>query len=201
MIRSIRLLAALFVLSLAGSACARPQATVETYERDGVSFSHFSNWRIDQDRPIAGSPGARIIHIEGPDHALISLIRLPGASDATAESFAAFTAKGRTKTVEKNVGGFTALQESGGASEPATAKIAGREVRGVRQTFDMVLLGQHIPHEATFYMVKTGTHKMVIMSQVAREHLEATRPAWQKVYDTLSLGDPAETTVLIVGGS
>lgn len=187
MIRSARLLAVLFVLSLVSSACARPQATVETYEKDGVRFSHFSNWRIDQDRPIAGSPGTRMIHVEGPDNALISILWLPVASPVTVESFAASIAKGRAQAVEKKARDFKALQESEAASEPATAQIAGREVRGIRQTFDVVFLGNHVPHEASFYMLQTATHKVMIMAQVARENLEATRPAWQKVFDTLSL--------------
>jgi hypothetical protein len=128
-----------------------------------------------------------MIHVEGPDSALISILWLPAASAVTVESFAASVAEGRAEAVEKKVGEFKALQESGGASEPATAKIAGREVSGVRQTFDVVLLGNHVPHEASFYMLQTATHKVVIMAQVAREHLEAIRPAWQKVFDTLSL--------------
>jgi hypothetical protein len=191
MIRSTQLLAVLAVLSASFSACSKPPVTVETYDKDGVRFSHFSDWKIDKDEPIAGAPGTRIIHVEGPDNALVSLLWLPVASAVTVESFAASVAEGRAQAVEKKVGDFKALQESGGASEPATAKIAGREVRGVRQTFDVVLLGNHVPHEASFYMLQTDTHKVMIMAQVSRESLEATRPAWQKVFDTLSLAGQA----------
>jgi len=187
MIRSAQLLAVLAVLSVSFTACSKPPVTVQTYDKDGVRFSHFSNWKIDQDKPIEGAPGTRMIHVEGPDSALISILWLPAASDVTVESFAASVAEGRAQAVEKKVGDFKAMQESGGASEPATAKIAGREVRGIRQTFDVVLLGNRVPHEASFYMLQTATHKVVIMAQVARESLDATRPAWQKVFDTLSL--------------
>jgi len=187
MIRCAQRLAALVVLSVGFSACTKPPVTVQTYDKDGVRFSHFSDWKIDKDEPIKGTSGTRTIHIEGPDSALISLLWIPATSDVTAESFAASVAEGRAQAVEKKAGEFKALQESGGASEPATAKIAGREVRGIRQTFDVVLLGHHVPHEASFYMLQTATHKVMIMAQVARENLEATRPAWQKVFDTLSL--------------
>lgn len=186
MIRSAQLLAVL-VLTVTLSACSKPPVTVQTYDKDGVRFSHFSDWKIDQDKPIEGAPGTRMIHVEGPDSALISILWLPVASPVTVESFAVSVAKGRAQAVEKKAGDFKALQESEAASEPATAKIAGREVRGIRQTFEVVLLGTHVPHEASFYMLQTATHKVMIMAQVARENLEATRPAWQKVFDTLSL--------------
>jgi len=182
MIRSAQLLAVLVVLSIGVSACARRPVTVETYERGGLRFSHFSNWRIDQDKANQGAAGARILQLQGPGHALVRIIVVPALSAVTAESFAASVSQGRT-------------------SAPATARFAGREVRGVRQTFDLVLLGQHLPHEATFYMLQTDTHKLVIMSQVARESLEATRPALQKVYDTLSLDGQIAPTAPAASGS
>jgi len=186
MIRAAQRLTVLAVLAVTFAACSKP-VTVETYDKDGVRFSHFSNWKIDKDAPVESAPGTRMIHVEGPDNALISILWLPVASPVTVESFAASIAKGRAQAVEKKAGDFKALQESEAASEPATAQIAGREVRGIRQTFDVVLLGHHVPHEASFYMLQTATHKVMIMAQVSKEDLEATRPAWQKVFDTFSL--------------
>jgi hypothetical protein len=184
MIRYAQFSAVLVALSLS-FACAHTPVTVETYDKDGVHFSHFSDWKIEKDEPIAGAP--RVIHLEGPDHALVSILWLPVASTVTVESFAASVAHRRADAFEKKGGDLKGMQESGGASEPVTAKIAGREVSGIRQTFDIVLLGTRVPHEASFYMLQTATHKVMIMAQVSKENLEATRPAWQKVFDTLSL--------------
>jgi hypothetical protein len=174
-------------------ACSKP-VTVESYEKDGVRFSHFSNWKVSKDEPIEGAPGTRVLHVEGPDSALMSIIWLPAASETTLADFAASVAQGRAEEVKKALGPIEAMQESTGSSEPSTDQIAGHERTGIRQKFDIVLLGNHVPHEATFYLLETPTHKVILMSQVAKENLAATRPAWQKVYDTLALTGLAELT-------
>src|SRR5262249_46495080 len=121
--------AALFALALLAAcvACSRP--VIKQYQKDGVQFSYYSNWKIVKDAPIAGKPDVRSIQIEGPSNALISLICEPPASKQSLEQFADAVATRRGAAIEAklSVGGIQTAQVSKGTSNPTTGKVAGRD--------------------------------------------------------------------------
>ncbi len=184
----------LVALSLAGlvlMACPAAPRTVEVYRKDGLHFSHFSDWKISEDRTLPANRKVREIVIHGPNEALLMLLCFPERSDVSLDSFAAGVAKGRAEGIKKSLGlgPITVGEESGNTTHATIAKIAGEDSAGVQQTFDLDVLGKKIPHQASYYMLHTGGRKLVIMAQVAIENLATTRPGWQQVFDTVAI-DP-----------
>lgn len=182
------LLVALGLAGLVLAACPAPR-TVEVYRKDGLHFSHFSDWKISEDRILPNNRKVREIVLNGPDQALLILLCFPETSDVSLEQFAASVAKGRSQAIKKNLGfgPISVGEESGGKSQATIAKIAGEDAAGIQQTFDLDVLGQTIPHQASYFMLHTGGKKLVITAQVALKHLTATRPGWQQVFDTVAI--------------
>ncbi|HEY2740224.1 MAG TPA: hypothetical protein VGK45_17575 [Thermoanaerobaculia bacterium] len=181
----------LVALSLALAACPAAPRTVEVYRNDGLHFSHFSDWKISEDRTLPANRKVREIVLHGPNEALLMLLCFPESSGVSLDSFAAGVAKGRAEGIKKSLGlgPITVGEESGNTTHATIAKIAGEDSAGVQQTFDLDVLGKKIPHQASYYMLHTGGRKLVIMAQVAIEHLATTRPGWQQVFDTVAI-DP-----------
>ena len=74
-----------------------------------------------------------------------------------------------------------------------TARIAGQESPGIEQAFDLEILGQTLPHRASYYLVHVAGFKVVVGAQAAQQHLANVQPGWQQVFDTLALEAPVET--------
>ncbi|HEY2740223.1 MAG TPA: hypothetical protein VGK45_17570 [Thermoanaerobaculia bacterium] len=168
----------LAALLLALAACSAPR-TVKTYDKSGLRFSYLSDWMVTTDMLLPRDARVRQVLLNGPDHALLMLLCFPEDTNVTAESFAASSAKGRAGLVKKGAAPFT--------SRAVTAKIAGQNASGVEQTFDLEILGQTLPHQASYYLVHTGGLKVVITAQAAQQHLADVQPGWQKVFDTLAI--------------
>jgi hypothetical protein len=186
MMRRALLVPALVALVFGVLAC-RPR-TVEVYQKDGLRFSHHSDWKIEKDNPLAGAPGTRMVTVEGPNSTLLLLLLFPASSTVDLAHFAENVAAKRVDAIEKklSVGSFKAGQATSGTSQEVTARIAGEETKGIRQDFTLKLLGQPVPHQAFFYLVRGGGSKVVVMTQAATEHLKAAEPSWQLIFDTLS---------------
>jgi hypothetical protein len=167
-------------------ACSSPRA-VKTYNKKGLRFSYPSDWMVTTDMLLPGKANVREVVINGPDHALLMLFCFPEDTDVSLESFAASAAKGRDGVVKKKLGGasFTA--------RAVTARIAGQELPGIEQAFDLELLGQTLPHQASYYMVHVPGFKVVVGAQAAQQHLATVQAGWQKVFDTLALEAPVKT--------
>jgi len=176
----------LAALLLPLAACSSSRA-VKTYHKNGLRFSYPSDWFVTTDMRLPGNAGVREVVINGPDHALLLLFCFPEATHVTLESFAASAAKGRDGVVKKKLGGapFTA--------RAVTARIAGQESPGIEQAFDLEILGQTLPHQASYYLVHVAGFKVVVGAQAAQQHLATAQPSWQKVFDTLALEAPVET--------
>jgi hypothetical protein len=176
----------LAALLLTLAACSSSRA-VKTYHKNGLRFSYPSDWFVTTDMRLPGNAGVREVVINGPDHALLLLFCFPEDTNVSLESFAANAAKGRDGVVKKKVGGapFTA--------RAVTARIAGQESPGIEQAFDLEILGQTLPHRASYYLVHVAGFKVVVGAQAAQQHLATVQPSWQKVFDTLALEAPVET--------
>jgi hypothetical protein len=184
--RSASFVLVLAALLLPLAACF-PSKTVKTYDKNGLHFSYLPGWIISTDLLIRRGVDVREVTLNGPDHSLLLLFCFPEAADVSLESFAANAAKVRDGVVKKQAGGapFTA--------RAVTAKIAGQESPGIEQTFDLELLGQTLPHQASYYLVHVPGFKVIVGAQAAQRHLATVRPGWQKVFDTLRLEPPSET--------
>ena len=170
----------LSVVALAAFACSPSPRTIKVYAKDGIQFSHFSNWTITKDSPIEGNPNARSINLEGPNDALVIFICLPASSSQTLEEFAASIAEGRVKGIEEKfrVGAIKPAEVSKGTSAAISGQIGGQQQNGIKQHFSISLLGQDLPHEATFFALGNGRYKVIIMTQVASENARDTHLAF-----------------------
>jgi len=182
-----RVLAAL-ALAVIAASCTRARIT-EQYQKDGVEFKYYSDWKVTKDAPVAGKANVRAINIEGPEHAVVALICVPPASAQTLDQFAAAVADRRVEAIEArlSVGSIKTAEVSKGTSEPTTAAVAGQERRGILQHFSIDLLGVQVPHEARFYVVQGSRYKIMVMYQVATSHAETTHPGSELILSTLTI--------------
>jgi len=168
----------LLALLLVLAACSAPR-TIKTYDKSGLRFSYLSDWMVTTDMLLPRDARVRQVLLNGPDHALLMLLCFPEDINVTLESYAASAAKGRAGLVKKGPTPFT--------SRAVTAKIAGQNADGIEQTFDLEVLGQSLPHRASYYLVHAGGLKVVITAQAAQQYLATVQPGWQKVFDTLAI--------------
>ncbi len=177
------------VLVVVSAACASRSRVVEHYQKDGLEFSHYSDWTVVKDAPVKGKPDVRAIHIEGPDDAVVSLICAPAGNPQTVAEFAAAVADQRGAAIEEklSLGPVKAGQVSKGTSAPTTGKVAGQARPGILHQFSIDLLGTQVPHEARFYEVNGSRYKVMIMTQVAAENAMAARPAAELILSTLTI--------------
>lgn len=182
------ILLSVLILSLLGCGHLFKPPTEQRYAKEGISFTHHSNWRVTEDAPPEDDPSARTINVEGPNEAIVMFIFVPPESDVTAESFAAGVARDRFELLkEVKIGPIKPAELTDTKSEPVTSRIGGRVQNGVLQRFSIKMLGQLVPHEARFFMVENERVKVVIMTQVATEDVRDTAPEFDLILDTLSL--------------
>ncbi len=168
--------------------CSNKPRTVEKYVKDGISFNHYSTWRVKEDKPLEDDPDSRAITIDGPNDAVVMFICMPPYGDATAEDFAAGVASGRLEELDSmSIGSIKPMEITDTTMEPITGRVSGRVQKGVLQRFSIKMLGQLIPHEARIFAVENDHLKVFIMAQVNTEDLRDTTPAFDLILDSLSL--------------
>ncbi len=158
----------LLLLALANFACSPTPATLVEYKKDGVSFVHFSDWKVTGDAIIADSNGTRSIDLEGPHDSIVMFILMPPSTETTLDNYAADMAQQRAQALK--VGALPVANISATTSSLATSTlVGGAKQPGILQTFNIDLLGQTVPHEATFFSVADDRAKVFIITQVATE--------------------------------
>ena len=181
------ILAALAVIALS-AGCARNHV-VRLYQKDGVTFSHYSDWKIIKDAPANGNASVRAIQIEGPNDAVVSLICEPPSATQTLDEFASAVASRRGAAIESrlSVGSIKTATVTKGSSESTSGTIAGQTRMGVLQQFSIDMLGTQVPHEARFFLVEGSQYRIMIMAQVAVSHVSETRQGADMILSSLSI--------------
>jgi len=180
--------AAVALLLIASTACNRSH-TIKQYQKDGVQFSYYSDWTIRQDAMLGAAANVRAINMEGPEHAVVSLICLPASNQQTLEDFASAVAKRRDAAIENklSIGSLKTAQVNKGSSAAVTQDVAGDQQQGIIQRFTIDLLGTQVPHEARFFMVQSPNHHTMVMSQFADQYAATGRPSTELIMKTLSI--------------
>ena len=173
------------------ATCALKKVVAEKYEKDGLSFTHFSNWVIKEDKLLAEGK-ARLITIEGPENAVLTLSRFSAANLISLESYARTLANQRKEALKKQLGGVVPLSEEASETGPATMNIAGENRVGLSQKFNIRLLGIDVPHVANFFMVEHGGYQWILMIQAPAEKWNRVESGCQKILDTLAFSGGAE---------
>lgn len=179
----MRRLSRLIVLLMivAALSCATQPRTIKHYSKDGISFSHYSDWTISKDASDEDDPNSRSIELDGPDEALVMFICLPPSmSSVTAADFADSMDAGRQELVNEKykVGIIKPFDVSETKSSPIVETIGGKELDGVVQRFSVKVLGQDVPHESRVYAMDSPRYRIFIVTQVAVEDLTRATPAF-----------------------
>ena len=144
--------AILVILILFACGCSDKPRTVEKYAKDGISFNHYSTWRVTEDELLEDTPDSRSITIDGPNDAVVMVVFVPPGDDATVENFAAGVASGRLEELENmSIGSIKPADITDTKTEPITGRVSGRVQKGVVQHFSIKMLGQLIPHEMRIF--------------------------------------------------
>lgn len=169
--------------------CLRHSHSLQHYDSNGVTFSHYSDWSITKDAPINDSSDFRIINLSGPEHAVISLVLEPTAAPQTLDDFASVVAEKRTEETEKklSVGSVKLANVDRGTSERTTGTVGGQRLDGVLQRFSVEVMGVQVPHEARFYLLSGVDRKIMIMSQVASAKAVKVREGSDLILNTLAI--------------
>jgi hypothetical protein len=169
--------------------CSPRAHTVQHYQKDGVQFAYYSDWKVVKDAPVSGNAQARAINIDGPNHAVVVLICEPPSDAHTLAGFAAAVAEKRGAGIEAklSVGSIKTADVSKTVSEPTSGRVAGQERPGILQHFSVDLLGVQVPHVVSFYMVPGARYKVLVMSQAAVIDSEATHPGADLILSTLAI--------------
>lgn len=180
--------AILVILILFACGCSNKPRTVEKYSKDGISFNHYSTWRVTEDEPIDDTPGSRSITIDGPNDAVVMFIFMLPGEGVTVENFADGVTSGRLEELENmSIGSIKPADITDTKTEPTTGRVSGRVRKGVAQHFSIKMLGQLIPHEARIFSVENDRVKVFIMTQVNTEDLRETTPDFDLMLDSFSL--------------
>jgi hypothetical protein len=183
---------AILLLAFTSFACSPDKPTLVKYEKSGVSFAHFSNWKVTGDTIGQEGIGFRAIDLEGPHQALLAVVLLPASTASTLDTFAASVARERAGAIKESlsIGSFSAAKISAASSEAISSEVGGQQRDGIQQKFSIYLLGQEVPHEARFFLVSDQHKKAFILAQVASEHADQVAPDFSVILGSFRLGSP-----------
>lgn len=183
---------ALFLLFFAftNGACSSGTPALVTYEKDGVSFVHFADWKVTDDTIIEETTRSRTLTLEGPSEALVSFVLLPSSADLQLEAFASSIARARGSAIRESlsIGAFSPAEVSASSSQAASAEVGGQQRSGIQQHYSITLLGQEVPHEARFFLVPGPAMTAIIMTQVASEHAKQIASGFSVTLSSFRLG-------------
>ncbi len=162
---------AFLILAFALVACSQKPPTLVKYTKDGVTFNHYSDWKVSADAAVEGDEGSRAIELEGPHDSIVSIIMVPPSSDITLEGYAAAVAQERSAGIKEtfSIGPLKPVEVSLTGSKATTGQVGGRPAEGIEQQFNVNLLGQSVPHQASFFMLANERAKVLFITQVSTE--------------------------------
>jgi hypothetical protein len=182
-------LAVLTLLTATTLACTAGPPTITTYEKEGVSFQHYANWKVTEDAELAEGSGVRFINLEGPDEAIIMLTLMPSPVAQTLEDYATTMAREFTAAItETAIGPIRPATASPTGSRAVSARIGGADQAGISHTYTVSVLGVKVPHVANFYQLVGPKTTAFIVTQVATEDAQRTAPSMSIALDSLRIG-------------
>jgi hypothetical protein len=174
--------------------------TKQEYSKDDLTFAHFSNWKITEDKTTTEAVGeVRFITVEGPSDSIFLATCFPADVDTTLEDYANQIQQGMGETTKELTGGIEVVKVGEVKTGSVEAQIAGATRRGLRREFDIKALGIPVPHRADYYLIENDKEKWFIVAQAAQEDWDSVKIGFQTIFDTISIkpGAPKESPKLI----
>ena len=181
----------LLVLLAATAGCSRRQVVPAKYEKDGLSFTYFSDWRIKEDKLVADGK-ARVITIEGPEHGVMTVSRLSAGNAISIDEYAHILEEKRSEVVKRQFGGVLPISTERTHTETTVGRIAGETRSGLTQVFSVRLLGIDVPHMANLFMVEQGGRKWIFMAQAPSAKWIKVQSGFQKIFDSVGFAPESE---------
>lgn len=178
------------LIAVAALACGTQPRTIKHYSKDGISFSHYSDWKITEDKPLDGEPDTRSIHLEGPDDTLVMFTCLLPTNSVTAADFAAALDQNRQQMKEDyTAGSIKPIDVTPAKSERTVGRVGSQACDGVIQRFSIKILGQDVPHESRIYMVKTARYDVFAVTQAADEDIPSATGAFNLILNSFVVAE------------
>ena len=164
------------ILLLAFSGCEKSAdvVNVQEYSQAGVAFSLPGNWQVSED-VIEGT--YRYIIVETPGDALFMLNQYSKADSMSLAEFVEFRSDALSS--ELPFGQLSSLDRYA-----VEVVIDGEMRRGIKNKIDIVVLGQTVPHEQTYFKLSQRRNDIFLITQVAEEDKSLVDPGFELIFDT-----------------
>jgi hypothetical protein len=167
----------------------------ESYEKDGLAFTHLSSWQIKNDAIVSAAAQVRMVTIEGPSHTVLLLTRFASSNPITLKKYAQTFEDKRAEEIKKQLGGVIPLNADPSIIDEAHGDIGGKQQTGIRQSFNVDVLGVKTPMQADFFMIDGSPDKWILMMQAPTNDWDSIKGGVQTIYDTLAFGTDRDGTV------
>ncbi len=183
------------ILMAASAACGGFKSVVkQEYSKDDLAFSHFSDWKIAEDKTTAEAVGSvRFISIEGPDDSILMISRFPGEAEVTLESYVELLRTGMKEEAKSMTGGVEVFKMDDGNLNPVEAQIGGVARRGLAREFDIKVLNIPVPHRSETFLIENENEKWFVVAQSSKEDWEKLRVGFQTIYNSLSFASTPQS--------
>ncbi len=169
---------------LAGCESKADVSNPKTFDSAEVSFQYPGNWTVTSQAVEGGTE----IQVETPGDAILIVLVMEPKIGAPLDAFA-------ESMIEIRAEEFRAIMKSGGdlveigdtQSKEVSTAWAGGSRQAVQHNFDIVALGEKVPHVALFHAIESPTRDGFVMSQVASEDLPKVKPGFKLIWQSLNL--------------
>ena len=156
--------------------CERPAdvASPLMYDHQSIRFSYPANWKVTED---VAQPGFRYLFVETPGDAIFIAQIYSEQNALTLDEFAESFSESTKQEVpigkiEENAF-FEAEKETASGFQP-----------GIRENFNMVLLGEKIPHTREYFSINATDKRAFLISQSATEDWIKVEPGFDLIFSS-----------------
>lgn len=150
------------------------------YEREGLSFQYPGNWKANG-QVLEG--GLQHVELESPGDAIIFVQRFPFEGEELLDVEAYSRELSMSAKEEMPIGEL----HPGKISQITFKRSDQVELKGHRESFEVSLLGQRVPHERVIFGYPPGLPRVVVVCQIATEDMKKARPACDLALQTVKI--------------
>ena len=182
---AVNILTGIILLAVFSACAAFKPVTKEVYSKDDLTFTHLSNWRVTDDSTTTVSDiTTRIITLEGPNSAILSITRFPPIVPMTLDEYVEIIGDEMKKGAKDLTGGVEVISVDDGKTMPSEAQIAGALRQGLAREFDVKALGTPVPHRAEYYLLENDKERWFFTRQASKDNWDETKDGFQTILDS-----------------
>jgi len=163
-----------------------------SYNKGAVALRYPGNWKITEDK-TEKSTGVKIhyLNVESPDNGIFLIVVFSKPIPLTVQQWHQNLASARGRHVEDmtRVGGKEFGKAKQGKTTEIVATIGGKKTPGVREKFNMTLLGEAVPHITEVFRVSNKARTAYLQTQAPEEDWAKERPGFNLVLSSFRLSE------------